>query len=90
VARGFRAVAQRVRCWLVQGLRSGNPARSLDVFRFFAQVRMRVADGATGAVVWFWKGRTQPLSFSEAAAGQTSGSTLRRAEARRDGVDFSR
>src|SRR5580692_7129268 len=56
---------------------------------FFAQTSMAVASGAAGAVEWFWKGRTQPLSFSEAGAGQTSGRTLRRAEAPRDGVDVS-
>ncbi len=50
---------------------------------------MGVASGGTGAVKWFWKGRTQPLSFSEAGAGQTSGGTLRRAEARRNGAGFS-
>jgi hypothetical protein len=43
-------VAENARHWLVQGLRSGDPARLVDVFRFFAQVRMRVASGATGAV----------------------------------------
>src|SRR5580704_17246998 len=56
---------------------------------FVAQTMMAVASGQAGAVGWFWKGRTQPLSFPEAGAGQTSGRTLRLGEARRDGVHFS-